>query len=121
MIPMETLMENKVMPTMIPQINDPRIIVQTFNSPISPILPGTLPDPKLNLNVSLPSQTKAPPRDIIIEEHKLSKKYRKMNKYLKKELVKGFESINEDKDFKKVPKPQISLLNSTTKRISQLA
>ena len=45
---------NNVIPALIPQISDPKIIVQTFNAPNAPILPNSLPQPKVELNVHLP-------------------------------------------------------------------
>ena len=38
-------LHDTVFPTMVPQVTDPRIIVQTFNAPDSPIFPSTLPKP----------------------------------------------------------------------------
>jgi hypothetical protein len=47
-------LNNNVIPALIPQISDPKIIVQTFNAPNAPILPNSLPQPKVELNVHLP-------------------------------------------------------------------
>ena len=43
---------------MVPQISNSRIEVQTFNAPTPPIMPGTLPTPKVDIDMLLPNQTK---------------------------------------------------------------
>lgn len=45
----EALVSNDITPLMIPQILDPRITIQTFNSPNNPIIKGVLPQPKVDL------------------------------------------------------------------------
>jgi len=88
MMPSQTSMNNHIMPVMLPQINDPRIIVQTFNAPNPPLLPGALPQPKITMNVEMPKQKAktvivhrkvvhvAPSNKEISLENKLRKEFR---------------------------------------------
>lgn len=101
-IPMETLLQANLVPNFIPQIADPRIIIQTFNSPNTPILPGDLPRPKINMQVNLPSITKAPVKDIIVEDHRLSDEDLKRNEFLKKMLKEQFLRLSRQEEEKRV-------------------
>ena len=43
-----------IMPTLMPQVSDPRITIQTFNPPSNEILPPNLGPRVLNFNVKMP-------------------------------------------------------------------
>ena len=96
-MPKATELYPTLMPTLMPQISDPRIIIQTFNAPNAPILPSVLPKPKVDLNVVLPKQHIAPKPDIIIldqesKNEKLEREAeRRAQKILEKNLLRAMK------------------------------
>jgi hypothetical protein len=92
-------LNNNVIPTLMPQISDPKIIVQTFNAPNSPILPNSLPQPKVELNLHLPKQNapvyKVHTRTIIRKENP---KIKLGLEEIKESVEEQFEKILKDKD-----------------------
>ena len=98
MKPTQTSMNNHIMPIMMPQINDPRIVVQTFNAPNPPILPGALPQAKIVMNVELPKQR---PKHVIVHRKVINVPIQReeieLEKHLKDEFESQFETaLNKD-------------------------
>lgn len=76
----------KIMPLFIPQVQDSRIKVQTFNPPPKPITPGLLPNPHFSAQLNLPQ--KEDPPHITKEINIFSQKT--LNKELDKIVHKAF-------------------------------
>lgn len=88
-----------VFPTMVPQITDPRIVVQTFNAPDSPIFPSTLPKPQMELNIDLPAPIKEPtPIKIIKKSKEFSEKARNVNDVIEDDVEQAFLSALDEGD-----------------------
>lgn len=83
---------------MVPQITDPRIIVQTFNAPNAPILPSTFPKPKINLKVNLPSPIK-PLKPLRIKRYSpgVSKDVKTVDELIEDDVTKAFlDALSEN-------------------------
>ena len=91
-------MVNTFAPTFIPQITDPKIIVQTFNAPNSPILPNTFPKPKVTLDVNLPAPVKpAAPIRIVHTSPGFDRNTKTFKELLEQDVVDAYvEALKED-------------------------
>lgn len=122
------------MASMMPQISDPRIEVDTFNAPNAPILPNVLPRPKLEVNLKMPSETvPAPPIHIIEDKHVMSKTNQHLSDILQNDMEEAFlEGLSKKHQLgrsfyykngvklglgEKIGKINVTLMRSPTDRI----
>lgn len=115
--PIDQRMVHSMNAALIPQIEDPRITLHTFNAPNTPILPANLPKPVVKLNIELPKPfAKSAP--IIIKKQK-SEPYLEI---VKKDVEKAFiEALSKDSNreyinSKVAPKLRVTVFGSDTER-----
>ena len=97
----KTTLINNIIPAMIPQISDPKIIVQTFNPSNSTILPSSLSKPKINLNLILPNPLSYKTNINIIKKYQKEKILNKLNKF-QKLLEINFTNMFKTKKIKNI-------------------
>jgi len=68
----QVTLNHMITPTLMPQVSDARITIQTFNAPAAPILPGTIPAPEISFRMKLP-ENNAPSANKIIIDEKITK------------------------------------------------
>lgn len=116
-MPVDQRMTHSMNAALIPQIEDPRITLHTFNAPNTPILPSSLPKPKIKLNIQLPKPFAKSPPIIIKEERSIP-----FIDIVKKDVEKAFiDALSKDRNMqyinsKVAPKLRVTLLTSTTER-----
>lgn len=123
----QTTLNHMITPILMPQISDPRITIQTFNSPASPILPGVIPTPQVNFSLKLPENKNKDANKIVVDEtiirenNPLSQK-ETMKKQIENAFLEALEKdfnspILDDAVGHKHTKPlSIAVMSSVTQR-----